>query len=138
VTLPLRFFVDECLSPSLAHRLANDGLDAVCARDMGRSGDSDHAILSRCLDEDRVLVTHNAEDFRQLVGRSELHPGLIILDESSRERSMQQLRAALDYVRESASPEPRTWMVNRVVEVGTDGAVATYELPPQAQSGKTE
>ena len=64
----LRLFIDECLSPQLARHLNITGdHDATHPRDMGRLGEPDHVVLSRCLSEDRVIVTENAVDFRKLV-----------------------------------------------------------------------
>jgi predicted nuclease of predicted toxin-antitoxin system len=83
----LKLLIDECLSPQLARRLAAGGRDAVHVQDRKRLGAPDHEILRVCVDEDRTLVTQNAEDFRGLVGRTELHPGLVILAENSLERS---------------------------------------------------
>ena len=69
----MRFFIDECLSPRVAHRLADQGYDAVAARDVGRLGERDDTVRDRCIAEDRIIVTHNAGDFRRLLGRVDLN-----------------------------------------------------------------
>jgi predicted nuclease of predicted toxin-antitoxin system len=76
----VKLFIDECLSPQLATRLNATGrYDAVHPLHVGRRGEPDHRIVEWCIAEDRIIVTENARDFRRLIGRSELHPGLIIL-----------------------------------------------------------
>ena len=76
----MQFFIDECISPQIAARLNESGHhSAVHPRDIGRRGDPDHVVLRNAIAEDRIIVTENARDFRGLVGKEELHPGLIIL-----------------------------------------------------------
>lgn len=120
---------DECLSPRLAHWLADRGFDAACARDVGRLGERDDTIRDRCIAEDRIIVTHNAGDFRKLVGRVDLHPGLVILPETAAARSRLHMEAAVAYMA-AAADDPQGWMVNRVLEVGADGSIQTELLPP--------
>ena len=126
----MKFFIDECLSPRLAHRLSDQGYDAVATRDVGRLGERDDAVRDRCIAEDRIIVTHNAGDFRKLLGRVEMHPGLIILPESAAEPSIQHMGTALRYVGGRARGDPRKLMVNRIVEVRQDGRIVAAELPP--------
>jgi predicted nuclease of predicted toxin-antitoxin system len=119
----LRLFIDECLSPQLARHFNETGEhDAIHPRDMGRLGDLDHVVLARCLAEDRVIVTENAVDFRKLVAREELHPGLILLSSVSRDLSLQLLIGAIAYL--ATLGEPSDVIVNHVLEVsGTDNFI---------------
>lgn len=96
---------------------------------MGRAGDPDHVVLKRCLDDDRVLVTHNPIDFRKLVGRVEVHPGLIILEENSREASWSQPQTAIQLIAASGGNNPRSRMLNRVIEVDAGSSATSYLLP---------
>lgn len=125
--MPPKFFIDECLSPGLAEYLNGQGYDAVAARNVGRLGEPDHSVRERCFNEDRIIVTHNGDDFRNLVGEVELHPGLVILTDNTIVGSLVQITAVLNRFEREASP--RQWMVNRVVEVGAGGVVTDYELP---------
>lgn len=129
-----KFLVDECLSPALAQRLVERGFDATSVRDRGRLAKSDSSIMAYCIAEDRILVTQNAEDFRRLVGDVAMHPGLIILSANAKERSWLELADALQHLRLHGSPDPRSWMFNRVVEV-TGSSVTDLELPPLASRG---
>jgi len=95
----VRLFVDECLSPRIATRLNETGRhDAVHPLHVGRRGEPDHQILARCIAEDRVIVTENGRDFRQLVAGADLHPGLMILPSISREGTWRLLQAAIAFV----------------------------------------
>lgn len=125
----MKFFIDECLSPLLAQWLAQQGIDAVAARDMGRLGQRDDTVRDRCIAEDRIIVTHDARDFRKLVGRVELHPGLVILPETAAAEAIGHMRAVLRYLRKEANPDARSWMVNRVIDVRPDGRVRAESLP---------
>jgi predicted nuclease of predicted toxin-antitoxin system len=97
-------FIDECLSPQLALRLNATGhFDAVHPLHVGRRGEADYRVLEWCLAEDRAIVTENARDFRRLVGKTDVHPGLIILPAVDREGTWKLLEAALAFVKNAAS-----------------------------------
>lgn len=124
----LRLFIDECLSPLLARHLNATGEhDAVHPRDMGRLGEPDHVVLSRCLAEDRVIVTENAVDFRKLVARQDIHPGLILLPSVGRTLSLRLLTDAIAYL--ASHGEPSDVIVNHVLEVGESGKTNLLPLP---------
>ena len=129
----MRLFIDECLSPSIAEWLNRSGAhDAVHPLHVGRRAEPDHRVLARCIREDRVLVTQDARDFRRLVGRAERHPGLIILPPVDRDGSYRLLLRAIEQL--SALGEPAHVMVNRVLEVTTDGGCVLHELARKATS----
>ncbi len=101
--------------------------DATHPRDMGRLGEPDHVVLERCLSEDRVIVTENAVDFRKLVAREEVHPGLILLPSVTRDVSLRLLTDAIAHL--ATIGEPSDVMVNHVLEVTEAGAFALSPLP---------
>jgi predicted nuclease of predicted toxin-antitoxin system len=123
----VRFFVDECLSPALARRLNELGFDAFHPLDVGRRGELDHTVLRRCVEEDRILITENARDFRGLIGRIDIHPGLVILPSISRAGTLRLMDAVLRFL--GQQPDPRDYMLNRVLDVSADGAIAECKLP---------
>ncbi len=124
----MRLFIDECLSPQLALRLNQTGRhDAVHPLHVGRRGEPDHAVLAWCIAEDRVIATENARDFRRLVGRAELHPGLIILPSIDREGTWRLLQAAIAFLERRGEPMD---MLNHVLEVATTGEMTLSALPP--------
>lgn len=114
----------------MAHWLAGRGFDAICARDVGRLGERDDTVRDRCIAEDRIIVTQNAGDFRKLVGRLELHPGLIILPATGAAASIGHMAAVLVHIESASTGNPRSWMLNRVVEVDEEGRVGSEALPP--------
>lgn len=82
----MRLFLDECLSPKIAQALNSEGIHvALHPRDFGGLGASDRHVLARCVEQDLVLVTANARDFRALVATRDVHPGLVILPSVGRE-----------------------------------------------------
>ena len=123
----MKFFVDECLSPRLARRLNELGLDAIHPLNVGRRGAADHIVLATCVEENRILVTENARDFRALIGRLEMHPGLVILPSIDREGTWRLLEAVLVFL--GRQPNARDYMFNRVLEVSEDGTIESYQLP---------
>jgi len=76
-------------------------------------------------------MTHDAADFRRLVGRTHIHPGLVvILEAADRATTERMVRAFLDFVEEKREQEdPATYMVNRVVEATSALVITTYKLP---------
>jgi predicted nuclease of predicted toxin-antitoxin system len=112
----VRLFIDECLSPTLARRLNESGEhDAVHPLDIGRRGERDDIVIERCLVEDRVIVTENARDFRMLLGKVDLHPGLIILPAIDRDGTWRMLGKVIDFL--NARGDPMKIMVNHVAEI---------------------
>ena len=101
--------------------------DALHPRDYGRSGERDDEVLARCLVEDRIIVTENAVDFRKLVGRQELHPGLIIIPNVTREESLALLLAGIAHLQTLGTPQDV--MVNHVLEIAGEDRISLYALP---------
>jgi predicted nuclease of predicted toxin-antitoxin system len=128
----VRLLVDENLSPRLVSIAHDRGYDATSARDRDLLGVPDTKILEFCVVEDRVCVTNNADDFRELVGDLELHPGLILMPNVARERQFQLLDAALAHIEQEAaatSQSPRDLMLNHVLEIDAAGTLELHELP---------
>jgi predicted nuclease of predicted toxin-antitoxin system len=124
----LRLFIDECLSPQLAKRLNETGEhDAIHPLHVGRRGERDNTVLARCIQEDRVIVTENGEDFRDLVARADVHPGLIVLPALRRDDTYGLLLRALEFL--AGEGDPMDVMVNHVLDVGRDGTCAFHALP---------
>jgi predicted nuclease of predicted toxin-antitoxin system len=124
--------VDEDLSPVLVTECHSAGYDATSTRDRGMLGAADQTVAELCMDEERALVTNNADDFLRLARKSELHPGLVVMPLGSRADERAWMRAALTHIERCAQArqtEPAECMVNRVVEVDENGAVADYEYP---------
>jgi predicted nuclease of predicted toxin-antitoxin system len=124
----IQLLVDECLSPGLLDVAREHGFNAYHVTRRGWGSDSDPQLLAHILDEDLTFVTNNWKDFRPMISRTELHPGVIaILPNVRRERQMVLFAAALI---EITSADPPLDMVNTVLEVDEKGHVERYELPP--------
>ncbi|MGO9607449.1 MAG: DUF5615 family PIN-like protein [Candidatus Binataceae bacterium] len=124
----MKLFIDECLSPQLATRLNKTGHhDAIHPLHVGRRGEPDHRVLERCIAEDRVIVTENARDFRRLIGKVEIHPGLIILPAIDREGTWRLLQNAIAHLERRGKPSDV--MVNHVLEIDELGAITLQPLP---------
>ncbi|MBV2150001.1 DUF5615 family PIN-like protein [Sphingobium sp. AS12] len=95
--------------------------------DMGRLGEPDHVVLARCLSENRIIVTENAVDFRKLVAREEIHPGLILLPSVGRNLSLRLLTDAIAHL--AALGTPSDVLVNHVLEVSDAGTFTLLPLP---------
>lgn len=77
------------------------------------------------LDENEVLCTNNARDFAGLLGREELHPGLVVFEENTFAQLQRRLfLALLDHV------QGRDDLVNRMIFLSLD--TASQKLHEQA------
>lgn len=124
----MRLFLDECLSPRIAQALNESGDHvAVHPRDSGGLGQTDHSVLARCIQEDLVIVTENARDFRTLVAAEDIHPGLIVLPCLDRSTSSALMLSAIDFLEKRG--EPMDVMVNHVLEVDKNGQMRLYPMP---------
>ena len=122
----VKLLVDENLSPWVAERLrVEDGLDAVHVRERGLLGDPDHVVMSRAMAEDRIVVTSNVADFEKLAHASEVHPGLVLVEDGqlARAEQLQVLRAAVRLL------EGERDLVNRALRVWLDGNHVFEEIP---------
>ena len=75
----MRFLVDECLSVELVTVAAEAGYEAHHVAHVGKAGWKDWNVLRHASENDFVLVTNNAADFRKLYAEESLHAGLVIL-----------------------------------------------------------
>ncbi|ADM10552.1 hypothetical protein PB2503_12569 [Parvularcula bermudensis HTCC2503] len=124
----MELFIDECLSPSLAAELNATGFHvAQHPRDFGGLGDPDHVVLRRCVDNNLVIVTQNARDFRALVATEEIHPGLIILPVAGKARSKELVEQAIAFLHTLG--DPMMVMINSVLEITSNGSMRLYDLP---------
>lgn len=124
----IQFLVDECLSPGLLDAARDHGFNAYHVTQRGWGSDSDPQLLGRILDEDLTFVTNNWKDFRPMISRAEVHPGVIaILPNVRRERQITLFAAAIAEIQCAALD-----MVNTVLEVHADGTVDRYALPPDS------
>ncbi len=120
----MRFFVDECISPSLSRFLNAGGLhDAIHPRDRGRLRDPDHVVFARAIAEDRIVVTENAEDFRKLAASAELHPGLIVLPSVARSEAQRLMELVLHHLVNMGGDRPQDLLVKALSHLASKGGL---------------
>ena len=125
----MRLFLDECLSPLVANELmAEEGYYVVHPRNQGGLGEADHTVLARCINDDLIIVTENARDFRALASRAEIHSGMIILPCLGRSQAKALIKAITHL---ETLGDPLDVMVNKVLEADADGTMALFDLPEE-------
>jgi predicted nuclease of predicted toxin-antitoxin system len=126
----VKFFIDECISPSLSRHLNESGLhDAIHPRDRGRLREPDHFVFARAIAEDRIIVTENADDFRKLAEGVDLHPGLIILPSVARLEAQRLMDLAIDHLVGLNSDRPQDAAVNSALTITAMGIIRIDPLP---------
>ena len=125
----MRFFVDECISPSLVRSLNGFGYDAVHPRDLGRLGEADHTVFARAVAEDRIVVTENAGDFRDLAAKTDMHPGVVILPSVKRDEAQRLMAKVIAYLLILDAVRPADVMVNAVLTLDLGGRITVEPLP---------
>ncbi len=123
-----RFLIDENLSPALVEPARERGFEAMHVNHLGLRTETDWDLLKLIAEQDWVLVTNNAIEFRGRYRGIELHPGVVFLLPSVRRAEQLRLfEAALDHVGIDGD------MVNRALDVAFDLnqaiVVTAYDLP---------
>jgi predicted nuclease of predicted toxin-antitoxin system len=122
--------IDECLTVQLVAVAGQAGYEAYHVAHVGKAGWKDWHVMQHAREQDFVLVTNNAIDFRQLYAAQLLHAGLVILIPNVDGEMQQRLfTGVLDQLARHGEP------INQVLEVDLDGKEATfafYELPSPA------
>jgi len=79
----VRYLIDEDLSHEVAEAARGLGLDAVSVQELGRRGLSDAAQLAFSIQEGRIIVTRNRDDFLALLvaafGAGQEAPGVLVV-----------------------------------------------------------
>ncbi len=121
----LRFLIDECISASLLQAAYDEGHEAYHITRLGKSGVSDPELVSYALEQDLIIVTNNARDFRRLIEHVEIHSGLVVIVPNVKMEAQGELFGeVLAWIKEQKLAD----LVNRVIEVDFSG-VQVYDLP---------
>src|SRR5271156_1164887 len=122
-----RFLVDENLSVLLPQTAHVRGYEATHINHYGLRQSEDWDILKVVAEEDWILVTNNAFEFRGRYKRLEVHPGVVFLIPTvPRLQQIELFSAALDAI--SESPD----MVNAALDVtyaGNHIRLNRYAIP---------
>ena len=127
----MKFLIDECLSPDLTQLAWDAGFECAHVARIGRHGAKDWQHVQHAIDGDWVLVTNDTTDFVTLVGREEMHPGLVCLNfaDGHRRTRESQKRLFQHALKHLADLDP----VNEVLEIilNAHGRVSTerYRWP---------
>jgi predicted nuclease of predicted toxin-antitoxin system len=127
----VKFLIDECLSPELvAIARARGHGESTHVTWLGMRSRKDWSIVRRAVTDGYVLVTNNATDFRALLGREEVHAGLVCINMAASLMSLEAQRRlfvlALDRL---GDREP----INQLLEITLDERkvvhVERYDFP---------
>jgi predicted nuclease of predicted toxin-antitoxin system len=122
-----RFLVDENLSVLLPQTAHLRGYEATHINHYGLRQSKDWDILKIVAEEDWILVTNNAFEFRGRYQKLEVHPGIVFLIPAvPRLQQIELFSAALDVI--GQAPD----MVNAALDVTYAGdriRVSRYALP---------
>jgi predicted nuclease of predicted toxin-antitoxin system len=107
---------------ALAH---SRGFDATHVLFRGLAETADRDLTPVIRNEDFVFVTNNARDFIKLYARENIHPGLVIIVPGGIPADVQTrlFASVLDEI------ETMSDLVNRIVEVYSDGSVEVRDWP---------
>lgn len=82
--MPVRFLLDEQISPKVAERARKLGLDVTAVSGSDLAGSGDGAVFRRAIDEGRIVVTYDIADFTvlysDLLKEGASIPGLVFVD----------------------------------------------------------
>ncbi|HEX8401632.1 MAG TPA: DUF5615 family PIN-like protein [Allosphingosinicella sp.] len=124
MAFPIRFLIDECVTPLLANDAKLRGFDAWHVNDRALRRTPDDRIFKTCQAEGLTLVTNNGRDFLPLFAGAEVHSGLIILLPVVEIVDQRRLfEVALDWI--GRQPD----LVNKVIEIGADASLRVSDIP---------
>ena len=126
---PPKFLLDENLSPAIALTLTREGSDVVHVRDRGLLHAADVDVFARALQEDRILVTSDCDDFTKLARGAAVHAGLVFFEDGGllRADQLRLAREALAIV--SAELAAGRDLVNRVLRIWSNSSYVFESLP---------
>jgi predicted nuclease of predicted toxin-antitoxin system len=126
---PPKLLLDENLSPAIALTLAREGFDVVHVRDRGLLRATDVDVFARALQEDRILVTSDVDDFAKLARTAIVHAGLVFFEDGGllRADQLRLTREALSLI----TTEFRAGrdLINRVLRIWSTSAYVFESLP---------
>jgi predicted nuclease of predicted toxin-antitoxin system len=110
----VKFLIDECLSPELVGEArARGSVESTHVTWLGLRSRQDWSIVRRAVDHGFVLVTNNTTDFTTLLGREDIHPGLVCLNVAPGLMSLDVQKRLFALALDRLTDEP----INEVLEI---------------------
>lgn len=108
--MALRLLLDEDIKSKLLVRLLRErGHDVATTADLGIDGQPDFFVLRRATVEDRIVLTYNCDDFRELHESDASHAGIILVyQEPGKSMDRKAIVAALDNLEKASVALPGT------------------------------
>jgi len=126
---PPKFLLDENPSPAIALTLTREGCDVVHVRDRGLLRATDVDVFARALQEDRIFVTSDCDDFTKLARATAVHAGLVFFEDGGLVRADQLRLAREALILISAELAAGRDMMNRVLRIWSNASHAFESLP---------
>jgi predicted nuclease of predicted toxin-antitoxin system len=117
----IRLLLDENISPNIAPRLWEAGIDALPIRNRAMSGCSDHRVLQFAQTEHRAVATIDAYDFARLVMKLVTHNGVIVIPGGTRDDQYDYIMALATFLR--AAPVAMDAVKDRIVSIDDGGQI---------------
>jgi predicted nuclease of predicted toxin-antitoxin system len=126
---PPKLLLDENLSPAIALTLTREGFDVVHVRDRGLLQATDVDVFARALQEDRILVTSDVDDFARIARAATVHAGLVFFEDGGLLRA-DQLRLTRDALALIAAElTAGRDLINRVLRIWSTSAYVFESSP---------
>lgn len=91
--------------------------------------DPDHVVFARAIENDRIIVTENADDFKKLAASVDLHPGLIILPSVARAEAQRLMDLVIAHLIKAGGARPQDQLVNSVLTITAEADIRIEPLP---------
>jgi predicted nuclease of predicted toxin-antitoxin system len=106
--LNLRLLIDEDTQSAFLVRLLREaGHDVLTVNEAGLAGKIDAIVLDRAREENRILLTQNCNDFRDLHNLDPDHPGILAVynsDDPAKNMSYKAIIKAIANLKTAAFP----------------------------------
>jgi predicted nuclease of predicted toxin-antitoxin system len=126
----VKFLIDECLSPELVGEArARGSVESMHVTWLGLRSRQDWSIVRRAIDHGFVLVTNNTTDFTALLGREDVHPGLVCLNVAPGLMSLEVQKRLFALALDRLTDEPVNEVLEITLRADRSVRIDRYDLP---------